>query len=146
MSDTERKHVSKPAPVRRFEVFTGAGRRRKWSAETKAEIVAESHVGGETVCSVARRHGLTPQQLFAWRRQARQNTRAAPGALVSFAPVVVEEEAATAPTVRRRQTRRAAAGAPPMIEVTIVRTVIRVPRAADAAALAAIVRAVKAAP
>ena len=137
--------MSKPAPVRRFEVFTGAGRRRKWSAEAKAEIVAESHAGDETVCSVARRNGLTPQQLFAWRRQVRQNGRAAPGALVSFAPVVVEAAGAV-PMVRRRRARRAPAGSAPMIEVAIARAVIRVPRGADADTLAAVVRAVKAAP
>jgi transposase len=28
-------------PVRRFEVFTGSGRRREWSPEEKARIVAE---------------------------------------------------------------------------------------------------------
>lgn len=41
MSDTVRLHVSKPveAPARRIEVFTGAGRRRHWSAEEKAAIV-----------------------------------------------------------------------------------------------------------
>jgi transposase len=61
-----------PEPVRRIEVFTGAGRRRNWSSEEKAMIVAESYAGGETVCAVARRHGLTPQQLFTWRRLARQ--------------------------------------------------------------------------
>jgi len=60
-----------PEPVRRIEVFTGAGRRRNWSAEEKATIIAESYVEGETVCAVARRHGLTPQQLFTWRRLAR---------------------------------------------------------------------------
>ncbi|CAN7188386.1 hypothetical protein LJR225_000513 [Phenylobacterium sp. LjRoot225] len=32
-----------PMPeVRRIEVFTGAGRRRRWSVEAKAQIVAES--------------------------------------------------------------------------------------------------------
>ena len=30
-------------PVRRFEVFTGSSRRREWSDERKAEIVAESY-------------------------------------------------------------------------------------------------------
>ena len=145
MSDTERKHKSEPAPVRRFEVFTGAGRRRKWSAEAKAEMVAESHVGGETVCSVARRHGLTAQQLFAWRRQARQNGLAGRGALVAFAPVVVEA-AAAAPMVRRRRARRAAPGSASTIEVAIAGAVIRVPRGADADTLGAVVRALKAAP
>ena len=69
MSISEHKHM--PAPIRRIEVFTGAGRRRSWSPEEKASIVAESYGGGETVCAVARRHGLTPQQLFTWRRLAR---------------------------------------------------------------------------
>jgi transposase len=73
MSISESMHMSKPGPEapRRIEVFTGAGRRRTWTAEEKAAFVAESHVAGETVCGVARRHGLTPQQLFTWRREAR---------------------------------------------------------------------------
>jgi transposase-like protein len=64
MSDTELLPEPKrePEPVRRLEVFTGAGRRRRWTAEQKARIVAESYESGETVCAVARRHGLTPQQ------------------------------------------------------------------------------------
>jgi transposase len=52
------------APARRLEIFTGAGRRRAWTAEQKAAIVAESVAGGALVSHVARRHGLTPQQLF----------------------------------------------------------------------------------
>jgi len=43
MSDTIDLHISKPveAPARRVEVFTGAGRRRRWSAQDKAAIVAD---------------------------------------------------------------------------------------------------------
>jgi hypothetical protein len=52
----------------RLEVFTGAGRRRAWTAEQKARVVAESYAGGESVSTVARRQGLTPRQLFGWRR------------------------------------------------------------------------------
>ena len=68
MSDTEL--LLKSEPVRRVEVFTGTGRRRPWTAEQKLRIVAESYGTGETVSAVARRHGLTPQQLFGWRRAA----------------------------------------------------------------------------
>ncbi|MCV3211330.1 transposase [Mesorhizobium sp. YC-39] len=59
-------------PVRRLEIFTGSGRRREWPPEEKARIVAESYEAGETVCAVARRYGLSPQQLFTWRRAARR--------------------------------------------------------------------------
>ena len=98
MSDTELLPKSKPEPVRRLEVFTGAGRRRAWSAEQKARIVAESYESGETVSAVARRHGLTPQQLFGWRRVARRATRKRAENGAAFAPVIVE---AAAPCAER---------------------------------------------
>jgi len=64
--------TSADEPVRRFEVFTGAGRRRDWSDEDKARIVAESYEPGATVSEVARRHAMSPQQLFGWRRLLRR--------------------------------------------------------------------------
>jgi transposase len=57
--------------VRRIEPITGIGRRPRWSREDKARIVVESLQGGVSVSEVARRHGLSPQQLFAWRHAAR---------------------------------------------------------------------------
>ena len=78
MSDTKLLLKSKAEgdrePVRRVEVFTGTGRRRRWTTEQKALIVAESYEGGATVSAVARRHGLTVQQYStgdgsrSWRR------------------------------------------------------------------------------
>ena len=61
--------TSVDVPVQRFEVFTGAGRRRDWSDEEKDQILAESYSGEMSVSAVARRHGLSPGQLFTWRRQ-----------------------------------------------------------------------------
>ena len=64
MSISERNDKSNDAAsVRRLEIFTGAGRRRAWTAEQKAAIVAESVEDGARVSQVARRHGLSPQQL-----------------------------------------------------------------------------------
>jgi transposase len=40
MSISEHKHMSEREPTRRIEVFTGAGRRRIWSVDQKAAIVA----------------------------------------------------------------------------------------------------------
>jgi transposase len=57
--------------VRRIELITGTGRRRRWSDDDKARIVVESLRPGAKVSEVARRHGLSPQQLFGWRREAR---------------------------------------------------------------------------
>src|SRR3954454_18954814 len=71
MSSSELMHW--PERARRLEVFTGAGRRRTWPADEKAAIVAESYAPGRTVCGVARRHGLTPAQLFTWGRLARRS-------------------------------------------------------------------------
>jgi len=62
--------------VQRFEVFTGVGKRRDWPPEVKVSIVAESYAGTETVCAVARRHGLSPSQLFTWRRELRKQMEA----------------------------------------------------------------------
>ena len=58
--------------AQRFEIFTGAGKRRDWPPDVKASIVAESYSGLETVCAVARRHGLASSQLFTWRRELRK--------------------------------------------------------------------------
>jgi transposase len=58
--------------------------------DQKALIVAESRASSETVCAVARRHGLTPQQLFGWRRDARCRAEEPAGKNgLAFAPVVV---------------------------------------------------------
>lgn len=49
---------------RRFEVITGVGRRRRWSVEEKARIVAESLDPATTASAVARRYRLHASQLF----------------------------------------------------------------------------------
>jgi transposase len=41
----------------------GPVRRRRWSDEVKARIVAESFAPGAVVSDVARRHGLSPRHL-----------------------------------------------------------------------------------
>lgn len=47
-------------------------RRRKWANETKAAIIAESFRPEYSVSFVARRHGVSPSQLFAWRKATRE--------------------------------------------------------------------------
>src|ERR1700746_3884669 len=59
--------------LRRIEVITGTGRRRRWDAETKGRLVAESFEPGCSVSELARRHDISPSLLFLWRRQAAKN-------------------------------------------------------------------------
>ena len=138
-------HVSEGP--QRFEVFTGEGRRRRFTAAEKAAIVDESYADGGSVCGVARRHGLTPQQLFGWRRLARAEPfRSAAPPL--FVPVIVasepdaplRDEAPTSPKPPRRRRR----GKEASIQVEIDGVVVRVGRGADAGVIAAVIGALKA--
>ena len=97
MTDTPDDPRTKVPPVRRVEIFTGAGRRRSWSAEEKAKIVAECQAPGASVNGVARKYGLTSSQIFRWR-QRNGAARPSPAAL-SFAPVVIGDAASATPIV-----------------------------------------------
>lgn len=153
MSISEHKHVSKDdgGRVRRFEVFTGAGRRRTWTAEEKTAIVAESYAGADTVCSVARRYGLTPQQLFTWRRRLRTSlvSEVETATVPSFVPAVVEpaeKQAGTDPAPARRPRAKRSTGSDGIIEVELDGVTVRVGRGVDEQTMTAVLRALKASP
>lgn len=55
----------------RHEVIIGVERRRFWPDERKLSILSEIGVGGATVADVARRHDITRQHIYQWRRQLR---------------------------------------------------------------------------
>src|SRR3954467_15044162 len=95
-----------PERAQRLEVFTGAGRRRTWPADEKAAIVAESYAPGRTVCGVARRHGLTPTQLFTWRRLARRSRWPVKEPPALFVPAVVDASPGPPPASQPRCGRR----------------------------------------
>ena len=89
------KELSAPARAHRIEVITGVERRRKWSAQEKAAIVAESLAEGAIVSDVARRHGLSPQQLFGWRARVRDAVKGSvpsSDATPTFVPAIVEDD------------------------------------------------------
>ncbi len=115
--------------VRRLEVITGTGRRRRFSEDDKACVVEETLAPGAVVSHVARRHGLTPQQVFTWRRAAR--ARAEESHAVSFAPVVM--------AIPNTETGAAT------IEIVIGAATIRIPPGVEATMLKLVLRAVKAA-
>ena len=83
--------VDASAPRGRVEIRSGVGRRRRWSDAEKGRIVAESFTPGAVVSEVARRHEISPQHLFAWRKAARAGELALPAAETAamFVPVML---------------------------------------------------------
>lgn len=49
----------------------GVERRRRWSDAAKLEILSEVNTNGWTLADVARRHDVTRQHLYQWRRELR---------------------------------------------------------------------------
>jgi transposase len=130
----DHKLEPKPSAARRIEVFTGTGRRRRWSSDEKARILEETLAAGAVVSEVARRHGITSQQLFGWRRSARNRAIERAAEAPDFAPVMLEAPA---------EKPRPSGGA--VLEIVVGAMVARIPLTADGATLARIVRALKAA-
>lgn len=117
---------------RRVEVITGRRRRRTWSAEEKARLVALANEPGATVTEVARRAGVNRTLLNEWRR-AFAEARASEAC---FVPVEADAPAAArqAAAMRREE-------AVIEVDVALGRLVIR--GAADPALAIAVVGALR---
>ena len=76
------------AQVRRLEVVE-AGCRRRWSEDEKLRIVLESLQESRQASATARRHGISPSLLFAWRRAFGAKPTAASSSTPGFVPAVV---------------------------------------------------------
>jgi transposase len=122
--------------VERLEVIAGPTGRRSWPEAVKARIVAESFEAGVRVNDVARRHGVAPQQLTAWRRDARKGRLALPvDEAAPFAALVMEEPSAPAPS---------RSSPLPMIEIDVDGVVVRLAGDTSAARVAEIAAALRA--
>jgi transposase len=125
--------VDASGPRGRVEIRSGVGRRRRWSDAEKGRIVAESFAAGAVVSEVARRHEISPQHLFAWRKAARagQLTLPADGAAM-FVPVLAAREPVAAQPLA------------PSITIETAGMVVRAECGVDVGWLTAVLRAVKA--
>ena len=133
----------------------------------QGRIVVESLEPGVSVSEVARRHGLSPQQLFAWRRDARTSFHEGGGAALAdrsaanlapqprrrkgsqlpspevcndaptFAPVMIAESARSSP---RTSSQAPAVGS---IEIAIADAVVRVIGPAETEAIVAVLQALR---
>jgi transposase len=108
-------------------------RRRRWSWQEKAQIVAESLAPNAVASAIARRYGLHRNQLYAWRKELRQTADGSPAGdapPLDFVPVVVTEE---------RCAERAVA-----IEIELSGARVRVSPGVDPGLLADVLRTLKA--
>ena len=114
-------------------MITGVERRRRWSEQDKARIVAESLKPGVIVAEVARRYGMHRNQLYGWRSafgvQPAKTGQA--GAAPGFVPVTVVAEAPEASVSSAA------------IEIVIGSISIRLTGAIDATALRQVLEVVR---
>ncbi|KKC32573.1 transposase [Devosia psychrophila] len=83
-------------PFSRVEVITSVQRRRRWSVAEKVSLVEEAMQPGMGVSYVARRAGISPSQLFAWKRRMLEGGHAA---------VEADEDVVAASRVRELEKR-----------------------------------------
>ncbi len=130
---------------RRIELITGETQRRRWTAEEKARILADSFQPGAKVSEVALRHGVNRGLLWTWRRQARKHVA---GGQPAFVPVRIVDETTARPkssAAEQHEDAALAASARPedargelatgSIDIEIGGARVRVRGAVDAAAL-----------
>lgn len=98
MEETDQKDSQKVGSlsggVQRLEIVSGPTGRRRWSLREKARIVCETYQPDVSVSAVARRNGLRANQLFLWRRQAREGKLVLSGEAFddfAFASVEIDE-------------------------------------------------------
>ena len=99
----------------RYEVLGKVERRRRWSASEKLAVVMASLEPDAVVSEVARRFDVTRQQVYDWRRAARQGELGTPGGVVGFlevaaGPATSDPEAETAPIAGAPDSATIAAG------------------------------------
>jgi transposase len=135
---------------RRIEVITGQRRRRRWTAQEKARIVAESFEEGANISEVARRNGVVRGLLTVWRHKLAAAAGVnAPG----FVPVLIASEGSPATAgepgrVAPAQTRLREMASPPgrfrgVIEIEVSGACVRVEPGVDATTLSTVLSALR---
>ena len=74
--------------ISRLEIVD-TGRRRRWSEAEKLRVVEESLSGPRLTSATARRHGISNQLLFAWRKAYRTGRLGLPA---GFVPAMIVSE------------------------------------------------------
>ena len=86
-------HTSTPKVLPVEVIQTGT--RRRWTAEEKLRILAESFSARRMVKPTARRYGLSTGQLYIWRSMARQGKLSSEAQEQSFLPAAIAPDGAS---------------------------------------------------
>ena len=116
-------------------VISGAERRRRWSDDDRARILAAISQPGAVIAEVARAEDVCASLVFKWRREMQE---AVPAEAVGFAPVVVEP-AAAAPSSSTASSGSGSA----VIEVELKDARVRIHTGAPSSAIAAVLKALR---
>ena len=121
----------------RGEILDGPERRRRWSVDEKAEILAELAKPGARIADVARRYGVGRSLLYAWRKELGASAGSAAKPSMSFAPELLTGPATLA--------EPPASTAPPLsfIEIEMKGARVRLPGDAPASTVTAAIRALR---
>jgi transposase-like protein len=118
-------------------VLPGPERRRRWTTAEKLRIVEESETAEIPIVEVARRHGIHPNQLHGWRRQARLGLSTQECRLVPIAVAPAESKVC-------ERLKAAVGDAPPIIELVLRNgRVLRLPEGVAPARAAALAEALE---
>ena len=118
----------------RMTLISGAERRRRWSEEDRARILAAISEPGAVIAEVARREDVCTSLVFKWRRELREAVEADAS---GFAPVVIEP-AAAAPSSSTSSNSASA-----VIEVELKEARVRIHADAPSSAIAAALKALR---
>ena len=119
----------------RMTLISGAERRRQWSDEDRARILAAISEPDAMIAEVARREDVCASLVFKWRREMRQAVEAKAS---GFAPVVIEPAPAVAPSPISSSNSASA-----VIEVELKDARVRIHAGAQSPAIAAVLKALR---
>ena len=139
-NDTHQDNRNDNESYRRIELITGTTRRRRWSDDERARILAESFEPGANISAVARRHGVHGGLLHSWRKQAK--TRAE-GAAQADAPLFIPVAIAKASGDAVGETPRPLSPPGRMIEIETRGALVRVSAGVDPETLAVVLAALR---
>ena len=123
----------------RQEILVGPERRRRWSDQEKISILREVGIDGLGVSDVARRHGISRQNIYQWRTAMRRGELVDREGMGFLAVELSETATEELPSPRLPNPD-------PQVEIVVAKgRVVRAPASVSVALLKRLIRAVEAA-